>query len=325
LKIAFAITSRNYLAQTKIAIGSFLLFNPEFEVFIFNIDSKKYETETIWGNSKINHHFIGDISFEHKQELRSRYNDFEFCNSIKPFLSCWLVEKFKETKTILYIDSDLVFYQEVGLEEELTKNSIIITPHTLSEFPIDNFLTSELDILNSGIYNAGFFIVSNSENGMKFLNWWKKRTLTYCYVDFEKGMFVDQIWLNLVPLYFEGVLILRNPGYNVAHWNLHERVLSKQDNMHVNGKFKLVFFHFSGFAFDDVTKISKHQNRFTLDSRNDLSEIFIEYKHNVEKAAETIDQLLGQTSKSELWLIKTTLKMQKWKGKINKIIKILSN
>jgi hypothetical protein len=118
---------------------------------------------------------------------------------------------------------------------------------------------------------------------------------------------------------------LRNPGYNVAHWNLHERVLSKQDNMHVNGKFKLVFFHFSGFAFDDVTKISKHQNRFTLDSRNDLSEIFIEYKHNVEKAAETIDQLLGQTSKSELWLIKTTLKMQKWKGKINKIIKILSN
>jgi lipopolysaccharide biosynthesis glycosyltransferase len=46
LKIAFAITSRNYLAQTKIAIESFILYNPEFEVFVFNIDNEKYETLT---------------------------------------------------------------------------------------------------------------------------------------------------------------------------------------------------------------------------------------------------------------------------------------
>ena len=325
MKIAFAITSRNYLAQTKIAIESFLLYNPEFEVFVFNIDNEKYETLTIWGNPKINHQFIADIAFEHKKELRSRYNDFEFCNSIKPFLCHWLFEQFEKAKTILYIDSDLVFYNKIELEDQLVDSSIIITPHSLSGFPIDNRSTSELDILNSGIYNAGFFIVSNSCNGMKFLDWWKIRTLTYCYVDFEKGMFVDQIWLNLVPLYFDGVLVLRNLGYNVAHWNLHERILSKQDNWYVNDKFKLVFFHFSGFAFDDFTKISKHQNRFTLDSRNDLSEIFMAYKNNVEKAAESIDILLGKTSKSKLWLKKRALKVQKWKGKFNKIIKILSN
>jgi hypothetical protein len=56
-----------------------------------------------------------------------------------------------------------------------------------------------------------------------------------------------------------------------------------------------------------------------------LSEIFIAYKNNVEKAAESIDMLLGKTSKSKLWLKKRALKIQKWKGKFNKIIKILSN
>jgi len=325
LKIAFAITSRNYLAQTRIAVRSFATYHPDFKVFIFNIDTSFYETETIWKSEEIVHHFVHNIQFEHKEELRRKYNDFEYCNAIKPFLCSWLFEQFKAVEYIVYLDSDLVFYNPIELEEALNHHIAVITPHTLSEFPIDHCLTSELDINNSGIYNAGFFIVSNSQNGKKLLEWWKKRTLNYCYVDFEKGMFVDQIWLNLVPLYFEEVLVLKNPGYNVAHWNLHERLLSYKDKIFVNNQYKLVFFHFSGFAFDDINKISKHQNRYTLVSRNDLSTIFVEYKQLVEEANITINQLLGRPSGSELWLKKATLKIQKWKGKFNKIIKILIN
>jgi hypothetical protein len=325
LKIAFAITSRNYLAQTKIAVGLFVSFHPDFKVFVFNIDSNSYKTEGIWDSTSIVHYFVHDIIFENKEELRSKYNDFEFCNAIKPFLCYWLFEEFKDAEHIVYLDSDLAFYNTIELEKELKKYSAIITPHSLSEFPNDNMLTSELDINNSGLYNAGFFIITNSEVGKKILNWWKKRTFEYCYIDFEKGMLHDQIWLNFFPLYFENVLILKNPGYNVAHWNLHERFLSFKDNIFVNDQYKLVFFHFSGFAFDEVNKISKHQNRFTLDSRNDLSKIFVDYKKNVEEANNTINHLLGAPSKSQRRLKKLSTKIQKWKGKVNKIVKILVN
>jgi len=323
LKIAFAITSRNYLAQTKIAVGTFLQFNPDFEVFIFNIDNEKYENNPIWDNPNIKHEFICDIDFENKDILRSKYNNFEFCNAIKPYLGCWLFEQYKETDSITYLDSDLVFYNEFTLENELAKYEIIITPHSLSKFPLDNHLTSELDILNSGMYNAGFFIVSNSSGGIKFLEWWKSRTLKYCYVDFEKGMFVDQIWLNFAPIYFESVLVLKNPGYNVAHWNLHERRISHDNEWCVNDAYKLVFFHFSGFSFDDIDKISIHQDRYNLGNRNDLSSLFKEYKSAYEINIQLIDSLIGRERKPMVDFKKIEKKMLKWKLKIEKIIKII--
>ena len=323
MKIAFAITSRNYLAQTKIAVGSFLHFNPNFEVFIFNIDNETYESNAIWDNPNIRHKFIRAVNFENKDILRSKYNNFEFCNAIKPYLCSWLFEHYKETDLVIYLDSDLVFYNEITLEEELSTHQIIITPHSLSKFPLDNHLTSELDILNSGLYNAGFFIVSNSSNGRQFLEWWKSRTLKYCYVDFEKGMFVDQIWLNFAPIYFESVLVLKNPGYNVAHWNLHERRISHDDEWCVNEAYKLVFFHFSGFSFDDIDKISIHQDRFNLGNRNDLSSLFKKYKSDYDTNIKLIDSLIGRERKPMLDFKKIEKKMLKWKVKIEKIIKII--
>lgn len=323
LKIAFAITSRNYLAQTKIAVGSFLQFNPNFQVFIFNIDNETYESNAIWDNPNIRHEFIRAVDFENKDILRSKYNNFEFCNAIKPYLCSWLFEHYKETDLVIYLDSDLVFYNEITLEEELSNHQIIITPHSLSKFPLDNHLTSELDILNSGLYNAGFFIVSNSSNGRQFLEWWKSRTLKYCYVDFEKGMFVDQIWLNFAPIYFESVLVLKNPGYNVAHWNLHERRISHESKWLVNEAYKLVFFHFSGFSFDDIDKISIHQDRYNLGNRNDLSSLFKKYKSDYDTNIKRIDALIGRERKPMLDFKKIEKKMLKWKVKIEKIIKII--
>jgi len=323
LKIAFAITSRNYLAQTKIAVGSFLHFNPNFQVFIFNIDNETYENNAIWDNPNIRHEFIREVDFENKDILRSKYNNFEFCNAIKPYLCSWLFEHYKETDLVIYLDSDLVFYNEITLEEELSNHQIIITPHSLSKFPLDNHLTSELDILNSGLYNAGFFIVSNSSNGRQFLEWWKSRTLKYCYVDFEKGMFVDQIWLNFAPIYFESVLVLKNPGYNVAHWNLHERRISHESKWLVNEAYKLVFFHFSGFSFDDIDKISIHQDRYNLGNRNDLSSLFKKYKSDYDTNIKRIDALIGRERKPMLDFKKIEKKMLKWKVKIEKIIKII--
>ena len=323
MKIAFAITSRNYLAQTKIAVGTFLQFNPNFEVFIFNIDNETYESNAIWDNPKIRHEFIRAVDFENKDILRSKYNNFEFCNAIKPYLCSWLFEHHKEADLVMYLDSDLVFYNEVILEEELANHQIIITPHALSQFPLDNHLTSELDILNSGLYNAGFFVVTNSSNGIQFLEWWKSRTLKYCYVDFEKGMFVDQIWLNFAPIYFESVLVLKNPGYNVAHWNLHERRISYASEWRVNNGYNLVFFHFSGFSFDDIDKISIHQDRYNLGNRNDLSSLFKEYKSDYDTNIKLIDSLIGRERKPMLDFKKIEKKMLKWKVKIEKIKKII--
>lgn len=61
-------------------------------------------------------------------------------------------------------------------------------------------------------------------------------------------MFTDQRWLDLAPVFFLGIAILRNPGYNVATWNLtHRRAAgSLEQGITINGE-PLSFYHFSGF------------------------------------------------------------------------------
>ncbi|MDA8431409.1 MAG: hypothetical protein M0Z60_00425, partial [Nitrospiraceae bacterium] len=55
--------------------------------------------------------------------------------------------------------------------------------------------------------------------------------------------------------------VLRNPGYNVAYWNLHERTIAKDAEGYRVNSMPLYFFHFSGFMADQTEKISKYQTR----------------------------------------------------------------
>ena len=71
-------------------------------------------------------------------------------------------------------------------------------------------------------------------------------------------MFTDQRWVDFVPSFFDHH-ILKDPGYNVAYWNLHGReVFSDGDRYLVDGE-PLRFFHFSGFDARKPWLLSKHQ------------------------------------------------------------------
>jgi hypothetical protein len=84
--------------------------------------------------------------------------------------------------------------------------------------------------------------------------------------------------MSLIPCFFSDFFVLREPGYNVAYWNLHERSIEKRnDNYLVNDK-PLYFFHFSGIDPNDLGNISKYQNRFRTDDISGLREILETYK-----------------------------------------------
>jgi hypothetical protein len=81
-----------------------------------------------------------------------------------------------------------------------------------------------------------------------------------------------------VPIYFKGVYILKDPGYNMGHWNLCERKVSVSNSVYfVNEKYPLIFFHFSGFDFNEPQLISKYQTRYDFALRNDLVVLFKDY------------------------------------------------
>ncbi|MCA6279404.1 MAG: hypothetical protein IM648_01595, partial [Phenylobacterium sp.] len=81
--------------------------------------------------------------------------------------------------------------------------------------------------------------------------------LAFCYDDIPNGLFVDQRWCDHVPALFDRVKVIRDPGYNVASWNLSRRKVSitRQGEILVNGA-TLRFWHFTklGPTGDVMTK-----------------------------------------------------------------------
>src|SRR5690606_35491515 len=100
--------------------------------------------------------------------------------------------------------------------------------------------------LSTGTFNLGFLSLRESDNTFRMLDWWAEHLRHFCYFDFERGLFVDQKWMNLVPVFFDSVFVLRHYGYNVAYWTLQERTLSKENgNWFINNTFPPTIYHFS--------------------------------------------------------------------------------
>jgi hypothetical protein len=147
---------------------------------------------------------------------------------------------------------------------------------------MDNSLPNEMTFLQSGAFNLGFIGLSKTEETLHFLRWWKERLWHYCLSDVQKGLFVDQKWIDLVPSLFERVHILKEPAYNVAYWNLQEKTFAVgKDTLTVNGV-PLYFFHFSGLDVDEMESISKYQTRYTLSDFKELRRL-LNYIRNYYK------------------------------------------
>jgi len=118
---------------------------------------------------------------------------------------------------------------------------------------VDNEITS----LATGIYNLGFLAISTRVEGRRFAKWWSERLLLFCHDDIPRGLFVDQRWCDHVPSFFENVRIIKDPGYNVASWNLSQRKLTidKAGTILVNNH-PLRFWHFTklGALGDTMTR-----------------------------------------------------------------------
>jgi hypothetical protein len=173
------------------------------------------------------------------------YDAKELATAFKPWLLRLLLER---EPAALFIDPDVQVFAPIDdLVEAAAERAILLTPHSLTPIPFDGETPNELHVQRSGIFNTGFLGVGPGAE--PFLDWLADRLRLDCVIDYSRGLFVDQRWIDFVPAYFEH-LVVRDPGCNVAYWNLHERTLEERDErVFVNGE-ALRFFHFSGFHPD---------------------------------------------------------------------------
>jgi len=213
-------------------------------------------------------------------EMAFYYNAMELCCALKPFLIRHILDTQKGGK-VFYLDSDLFFTGRMTEAiEGLNDHSILLTPHFVSaDTPglLDGLLPTETAVVRSGLFNLGFFGVSSGEETDRFLEWWSQRLLRNCVQDRGDGILLDQSWCTPVPILFERTLVLKDKGYNVAYWNLHERSLAEGKTGLYAGERPLVFFHFSGFSLELPHLLSRHQNRHHVSPGGALAKLIAQY------------------------------------------------
>ena len=247
--VILTICSTNYLAQAKTLGDSLREHNPDYHFVIGLVVRWPASLDSTYcaGFEVIP---VEQLVIPEFEDMRSRYNIVELNTAVKPFYMEYLYRRDSKVTSVIYFDPDILILASLSpLEENLRTHNIILTPHCCTYNEDDPTYGYELGMLGTGIYNLGFLATSRSSETFRFLTWWQKRLIKYCYYYPGGGIFVDQLWTILAPLYFQFVYVEKNPGYNVCYWNLRERSLTKlNEGYRVNGDHDLLFYHFSSYT-----------------------------------------------------------------------------
>jgi hypothetical protein len=243
----FTSISFSYLAKARVLGRTLKEHHPDWRFYVcitdreppgyeFLIEDEPFD-EVIWADQLP----VDDVlSWLFKHDI------VEVCTAVKgPVLE--LLTR-TEADKIFYLDPDIAVVNSLEpLVKLLDAHSILLTPHQLAP---DRSLTAiadnEIGSLKHGVYNLGFVAIRNDEVGRAMAGWWRFRLENFCYDDPARGLFVDQRWCDLIPSFFDNVHIIKDPGYNVASWNISQRLLTidADGQALVNGQ-PLRFFHFT--------------------------------------------------------------------------------
>lgn len=252
------VVTQSYLPQARVLARSFLAHNPAGRVVVLVFDGPG---EGVRDDDPFDVVTVDQLLIEPRElrRMAAIYSVVELATALKPFLLRYLVVDRGED-CAAYVDSDIeVFGPLDHLREAAEKHSLVVTPHRLGPLT-EGVPPIEFVWARSGSYNAGFVAVSSA--AVPFLDWWSERCRRDCIDAVAEGFFVDQRWLDLAVSYFPHHVV-RDPGCNVAYWNLDERPLTHAGEVGESswevGGVPLRFFHFSGFDPDVPHMLTPYQ------------------------------------------------------------------
>lgn len=283
---ACTIVSKNYLPYARVLAQSFLDRVPDGQFFVLLVDRNdghidpSAEPYTLVEAEDVTK--VPDIA-----SFLFKYTLLEANTAIKPY---FLEQLFEEhgLESLIYFDPDILITGSLDeLADLLGTHNVVLTPHLTTPIA-DNALPGELQILQAGTYNLGFVALRGGDTSRQLLRWWQGHLYEDCVVRIDRGLFVDQKWMDLVPGLYEGVHIHRHPGYNAAYWNLHGRTVTRVDTPegphdlgYRSNDEPLIFFHFSGIQPDHLEPVSKHQDRFRLGDIGAAADLYRLYGQKV--------------------------------------------
>ncbi len=198
--------------------------------------------------SFIHHSGTAALNSERAEKIKRKYsnNPDKLRWALKPVYLKHLLENGYDK--VIYADNDIFFYSSPDLLfEKLETSAFLLTPHFYKAFPQkeQNWLEANFRV---GLYNAGF--IGAGKDSVKLLDWWADCCIYNIRKAYWRGLFDDQKYLDLIPVMFDKVEIIKHRGCNFAGWNCDEATLEiKAEQLYIN-KDPLVFIHFAQLSLE---------------------------------------------------------------------------
>ncbi len=270
MDVIFTIVSRNYAAQAATLMQSVAAQEPKARRVVVATDGPIPQLAKLA-------EVIDAQDFDVPYRAMSVYYDaLELNTAVKPFVfKRFLAERGVASAT--YLDPDIVVFRPLKrVREGLARAQLVLTPH-LTRPLLGAAMPNDHAILRSGSFNLGFCSARAEDKARDLMAWWADRCEFDCRVDLENGLFTDQKWMDLSPGFVDSLDVIREPGLNLAYWNLEGRTLAKKKaGWTVDGQ-PLDFFHFSGFDPARRDVLSKHQDRIKVVPGSPLAELLADY------------------------------------------------
>lgn len=194
--------------------------------------------------------FIDDFSSSVSVSLRNRYKGNKLRWAHKPILLSYLLNQGYDA--VIYVDNDICFFSSPDFLFDLLKDkSILLSPHFYPASPLKNQIWLEANF-KTGLYNAGF--VGVSSKALNAMDWWASSCNYTMKKSYRRGLFDDQKYLDLFPVLFDDVEILKHRGCNVAGWNIDSspRTIDEMGHIRIHASWPLVFVHFNYYTMQCI-------------------------------------------------------------------------
>lgn len=283
---AFTSFSYSYLNRARVLADGLKRLHPDWVLWAVLTDEPPAGMTHDWQNEKYDHVLTASALFGDETESWLFGHDIvEACTAVKGAAACHIMDV-PDCEKLLYFDPDIAVFNPLNeVIALLERYDIILTPHQIAPEARDArqaIRDNEITSLSHGAYNLGFIALSNRSEGRRCAEWWADRLKDWCHDRRDMGIFVDQKWCDLIPCFFENVLIHRDPGCNVASWNLSKRrmTINQEGEIQVNGV-PLRFFHFTklGPIGDTMTQ------RYARDN-TEVYELWAWYREAVSAATD---------------------------------------
>lgn len=303
-KAACTLVTNNYIGDALVCHQYLIENNPELKHYIFTIGKLSKKNINFLRNYKSINLISTEDLIDKKilDKLITSYSPFELSNALRGSCHRYIYENTNLEQWIM-LDADIAV---VGPLEEIFKyyenSEILITSHgSIPHSKRDEIISNELGFLKHGIYNSGLIGFKRGKIAYSAILWLEKRLLHFsefsrdrinkCIKNEYDFLFVDQLWLNLLPIYFRSCCISFENRFNLGHWNLWEGNLScTEDNNYFYNEKRVIAFHFSGINSINPEYVSVHNSIYNKNPDLIWGKAAEEYLRNISEMKNKISK-----------------------------------